>query len=167
METVGRFLDWLHFRIPKEGLKLQLYLEGCLPTKKIMTSSLWTMTSHLKTYFIFSLRREIAKEDPTLDSRLMQWKKAESRTQANQFEKENLKDFLIHVPKDVEEWWPVIASVIIGLYGLLRVSENLDFRFKYLTLLSDHVKCDRVGQGKQREPKTGDEYFCIYSEKNY
>lgn len=88
----------------------------------------------------------------------------EDRTQANQFEKENLQDFLIHCPKNVEDWWPVIASVIISLYGLLRISENLEFKFEYLTFLSAHVKCSRIAQGKQRGRKTGDEYFCIYSE---
>lgn len=160
---VGRFLDFLHFRIPKETLVIEDYQSGCLPTEKMKTSTLWVIGSHLKSYFIYCLRREIAKEDPTIDTRLQQWEKTDTKTQSLDFEKGQLEDFLIHVPKDDENWWPLIASVIIGLYGLLRLSENLNFMFEYLTFMSDHIKCSRIGQGKQWGPKTNDDYFAIYS----
>lgn len=32
--------------------------------------------------------------------------------------------------------------------------------------MSDHTKCSRLGQGKQRGPKTNDDYFAIYSLKS-
>ncbi len=50
-----RFLNFMHFRKPKEGFEIEQYIQGSLPTEKMMTSTLWVIASHIKTYFTYCL----------------------------------------------------------------------------------------------------------------
>ncbi len=102
--SVCRFLNFIHFRTPKDGLEIEKYLDGTLPTEYMMTSSIWVLASHIKSYFVYCLRREITKEDPTIDTKMQQWEKDDTKTQAKEFEKSQMEAFLINVPKDDPDW---------------------------------------------------------------
>lgn len=39
------------------------------------------------------------------------------------------------------------------------------FEFEYINFMSDHIKCNRINQGMQKNPKTNDDFFSIYSEE--
>ena len=139
IESVGKYINFLHFRVPKDGVPLEEYCVEFMPQVQIMTSSIWSMLSHLKKYFQLCLRRNICDEDLSLNTTLQNWEKKDTKTQSKEFNKEEIETFLTTVPMDDPEWWPVIASVIIGLYGLLRLSENLNFEFEYVPTITNDV----------------------------
>jgi hypothetical protein len=63
--SIGTFLNFLHFRKPKEELIIAQYTEGSLPKDILMTSSLWVIASHIKSYFnlfeYFALEKMICR----------------------------------------------------------------------------------------------------------